>query len=91
MNRKITIQPQAPLGSRKRRFCPGTSTPPRLLSTGRSERQGNCVVCAQQICATYRLKSKDSPMQGLSLCTWEKYYGKKKNSFKGRICIRSHN
>lgn len=30
-------------------------------------------------------------MQGLSLCTWEKYYGKKKNSFKGRICIRSHN
>lgn len=30
-------------------------------------------------------------MQGLSLCTWEKYYGKKKNSFKERICIRSHN
>lgn len=30
-------------------------------------------------------------MQGLSLCTWEKYYGKKKNRFKGRICARSHN
>ena len=88
MNKKITIQPQAPLVPEKDAFVLELQ---RLLSTGRSKRQGNCVVCAQQICTTYCLKSKDSPMQGLSLCTWEKYYGKKKNRFKGRICVHSHN
>ena len=83
MNKKIAFTATSTTGSRKRRFCPRTSTSPRLLSTGRSKRQGNCVVCAQQICTTYCLKSKDSPMQGLSLCTWEKYYGKRKTALRG--------
>ena len=46
----------------------------------------------QRLLACYQLADqRDSPMQGLSLCTWEKYYGKKKNRFKGRICVHSHN
>ncbi len=77
MEKKITIQPKHPLVPEKDAFVLELQ---RLLACYQLAVKETGKLCGLYSINMYHVsfKTKDSPVQGLSLCIWEKHYGKKR-------------